>query len=132
MAQKQILPPNIRVDRNCQPTWVTQNAIPEQQELILLAAPPTDTGLSVWNWNQEPVHLHYNLGRIHLLDILHLHQDSRKLLTVVSVSVSSLCLYPDARKRVGVNNTDIKPDLNLFLMCIELFHKMFCYGRFSI
>ena len=36
MAQKQILPHNIRVDRNCQPTWVTQNAIPEEQELILL------------------------------------------------------------------------------------------------
>ena len=27
---------HIRVDRNCQPTWVTQNAIPEEQELILL------------------------------------------------------------------------------------------------
>ena len=26
---------HIRVDRNCQPTWVTQNAIPEEQELIL-------------------------------------------------------------------------------------------------
>ena len=36
MAQKQILPPNIRVDRNCQPTWVTQNAIPEEREPILL------------------------------------------------------------------------------------------------
>ena len=36
MAQKQILPHNIRVDRNCQPTWVTQNAIPEEQELISL------------------------------------------------------------------------------------------------
>ena len=33
-----MLPLNIiiRVDRNCQPTWVTQNAIPEEQELILL------------------------------------------------------------------------------------------------
>ena len=30
--------PCIRVDRNCQPTWVTQNAIPEEQELILLGA----------------------------------------------------------------------------------------------
>ena len=45
-----MLPPNIRVDRNCQPTWVTQNAIPEEQELILLGGgircpPPTDTGL---------------------------------------------------------------------------------------
>ena len=35
---------------NCQPTWVTQNAIPEEQELILLGGgircpPPTDTGL---------------------------------------------------------------------------------------
>ena len=54
MAQKQILPPNIRVDRNCQPTWVTQNAIPEEQELILLGGghdspPPTDTGLSYTN-----------------------------------------------------------------------------------
>ena len=54
MAQKQILPPNIRVDRNCQPTWVTQNAIPEEQELILLGGghdspPPTDTGLISWN-----------------------------------------------------------------------------------
>ena len=31
-----MLPPNIRVDMNCQPTWVTQNAIPGEQELILL------------------------------------------------------------------------------------------------
>ena len=51
--QEQILPPNIRVDRNCQPTWVTQNAIPEEQELILLGGghdspPPTDTGLKVF------------------------------------------------------------------------------------
>ena len=23
-----MLPPNVRVDMNCQPTWVTQNAIP--------------------------------------------------------------------------------------------------------
>ena len=36
MTQKQILPPNIRADSNCQPTWVTQNAIHEEQELILL------------------------------------------------------------------------------------------------
>ena len=36
MARKQILLHNIRVDRNCQPTWVTQNAIPEEQDLILL------------------------------------------------------------------------------------------------
>ena len=48
---RRIIPPNIRVDRNCQPTWVTQNAIPEEQELILIggvgggaeSAPPTDT-----------------------------------------------------------------------------------------
>ena len=31
-----MLPLNIRVDRNCQPTRVTQNAIPEEQELIAL------------------------------------------------------------------------------------------------
>ena len=31
-----MLPPNIRVDMNCQPTWVTQNAIPGELELILL------------------------------------------------------------------------------------------------
>ena len=31
-----MLPPNIRVDMNCQPTWVTQNAIPGEQELIPL------------------------------------------------------------------------------------------------
>ena len=31
-----MLPTNIRVDRNFQPTWVTQNAIPEEQELISL------------------------------------------------------------------------------------------------
>ena len=48
LAQKQISPPNIRVDRNCQPTWVTQNAIPEEQELILLGGghsmpPPLQT-----------------------------------------------------------------------------------------
>ena len=43
-----MLPLNIRVDKNCQPTWVTQNAIPEEQELILLGGgghSPTDTGL---------------------------------------------------------------------------------------
>ena len=31
-----MLPLNIRVDMNCQPTWVTRNAIPKEQELILL------------------------------------------------------------------------------------------------
>ena len=31
-----MLPLNIRVDMNCQPTWVTQNAIPGEQELISL------------------------------------------------------------------------------------------------
>ena len=31
-----MLSPNIRVDMNCQPTWVTQNAIPGEQELISL------------------------------------------------------------------------------------------------
>ena len=36
LAQKQMLPLNIRVDMNCQPTWVTQNVIPGEQELILL------------------------------------------------------------------------------------------------
>ena len=36
LAQKQMLPTNIRVDMYCQPTWVTQNAIPSEQELILL------------------------------------------------------------------------------------------------
>ena len=30
-----VLPQNIRVDRNCQPTWVSQNATPEEQEPIL-------------------------------------------------------------------------------------------------
>ena len=33
-----MLPPNIRVDMNCQPTWVTQNAIPGEQELISLGS----------------------------------------------------------------------------------------------
>ena len=51
MAQKQILPHNIRVDRNCQPAWVTQNAISEEQELILLRGghydpPPDKVGLN--------------------------------------------------------------------------------------
>ena len=31
-----MLPLNIRVDMNCQPTWFTQNAIPEEQELTQL------------------------------------------------------------------------------------------------
>ena len=31
-----MLPLNIRVDMNCQPTWVTQNAIPGELELISL------------------------------------------------------------------------------------------------
>ena len=31
-----MLPTNIRVDMNCQTTWVTQNAIPGELELILL------------------------------------------------------------------------------------------------
>ena len=48
-----MLPPNIRVDMNCQPTWVTQNAIPGEQELILLGGgdimtpPPDKVGLSI-------------------------------------------------------------------------------------
>ena len=45
-----MLPLNIRVDKNCQPTWVTQNAIPREQELILLGGghydpPPDKVGL---------------------------------------------------------------------------------------
>ena len=46
-----MLPPNIRVViMNCQPTWVTQNAIPEEQELISLGGghydpPPDKVGL---------------------------------------------------------------------------------------
>ena len=32
LAQKQMLPTNIRVDMYCQPTWVTQNAIPSEQD----------------------------------------------------------------------------------------------------
>ena len=36
LAQKQMLPTNVRVDMYCQPTWVTQNAIPGELELILL------------------------------------------------------------------------------------------------
>ena len=36
LAKKQMLPTNIRVDMNCQPTWVTQNAIPGELELISL------------------------------------------------------------------------------------------------
>ena len=31
-----MLPPNLRADMNCQPTWVTQNAIPGELELISL------------------------------------------------------------------------------------------------
>ena len=47
LAQKQMLPLIIRVDMNCQPTWVTQNAIPGEQELISLRGghydpPPLD------------------------------------------------------------------------------------------
>ena len=47
-----MLPLNIRVDRNCQPTWVTQNAIPREQELISLGGghydpPPDKVGLSI-------------------------------------------------------------------------------------
>ena len=45
-----MLPPNIRVDMNCQPTWVTQNAIPGELELISLGGghydpPPDKVGL---------------------------------------------------------------------------------------
>ena len=46
-----MLSPNIRVDMNCQPTWVTQNAILGEQELILLGGghydppPPDKVGL---------------------------------------------------------------------------------------
>ena len=48
-----MLPPNIRVDMNCQPTWVTQNAIPDKQELILLRGGhydplPDKVGLMEW------------------------------------------------------------------------------------
>ena len=37
-----MLPPNIMVDRNFQPTLVTQNAFPEKQELT---PPPDKVGL---------------------------------------------------------------------------------------
>ena len=37
-----MLPPNIRVDMNCQPTWVTQNAIPGEHELGHYDHPPPD------------------------------------------------------------------------------------------
>ena len=45
-----MLPTNIRVDMNCQPTWVTQNAIPDVQELNSLGGgplwpPPCKVGL---------------------------------------------------------------------------------------
>ena len=55
MAQKRILPHNIRVDRNCQPIGTPQNTIPDVQELILLGgaimAPPCKVGLSCYcNW----------------------------------------------------------------------------------
>ena len=68
MAQKQILPPNIRVDRNCQPIWVTQNEIPEEQDLFLLGGggrdspPPTDTGLTNQNDLKKMMKFH-NFGR---------------------------------------------------------------------
>ena len=39
-----MLPLNIRVDMNCQPTWVTQNAIPGEQELI-----------SLWGGHYDPL-----------------------------------------------------------------------------
>ena len=49
-----MLPLNIRVDKNCQPTWVTQNAIPREQELIsigwgvIMTPSPSDkVGLNV-------------------------------------------------------------------------------------
>ena len=62
-----MLPLNIRVDMNCQPTWVTQNAIPEEQELILLGGghdspPPTDTGLTNQNDLKKMMKFH-NFGR---------------------------------------------------------------------
>ena len=46
-----MLPLNIRVDMNCPPTWVTQNAIPRELELISLGGghydpPPDKVGLS--------------------------------------------------------------------------------------
>ena len=55
-----MLPLNIRVDKNCQPTWVTQNAIPREQELISLGGghydpPPDKVGLrqgNITNINQ--------------------------------------------------------------------------------
>ena len=64
MAQKRILPHNIRVDRNCQPIRTPQNAIPDVQELISLGGgplwppPPCKGGLKTKNskihvWMQE-------------------------------------------------------------------------------
>ena len=41
-----MLPTNISVDMNCQPTWVTQNAIPEEQELILIEGGGGGGGIS--------------------------------------------------------------------------------------
>ena len=52
-----MLPLNIRVDMNCQPTWVTQNAIPREQELISLGGghydpPPDKVGLRKFSVNE--------------------------------------------------------------------------------
>ena len=61
-----MLPLNIRVDMNCQPTWVTQNAIPREQELISLGGghydpPPDKVGLRsplslIINWKSKDEH----------------------------------------------------------------------------
>ena len=55
-----MLPLNIRVDMNCQPTWVTQNAIPGEQELISLGGGhydplPDKVGLRNYKFKRDDV-----------------------------------------------------------------------------
>ena len=57
-----MLPLNIRVDMNCQPIWVTQNANPREQELISLGGghndpPPDKVGLMLTTF---PCHIQRN------------------------------------------------------------------------
>ena len=67
-----MLPLNIRVDKNCQPTWVTQNAIPREQELISLGGghydpPPDKVGLNGITKLVNPPKNIFGLAQLQLL-----------------------------------------------------------------
>ena len=83
MAQKQMLPLNIRVDRNCQPTWVTQNAIPEEQELILIGG--------MWGPESSPPYRHR--VKAFYLTVSHGNRHSKIPILWNQINAHSMCRF---------------------------------------